>query len=322
MARRTLDPAQQAVVQAVLGSLDQAGPRVPDADGHPVSGLLVAVSGGSDSLALAAGAGEAARRRGLNCQAVSIDHGLQEGSRQFAQAAVDQVEAWGIPGRVVSVEVGTHGGLEAAARAARLTALESAASAGEWILLGHTLDDQAETVLLGLARGSGTRSLAGMRPQRGRFLRPLLGLRRTTVAEAAADWGAATHADRHNADRRFARVRARLDVLPVLEDALGPGTPEALARTADLARADADALDALAADVANPSDCGVIAALPQALRTRVIKMWLTSQGAVDLAHGHVLAVEELVVRWHGQKAVDVPGIRVVRRDGQLVAVRA
>lgn len=209
MALHTLNPKQEAVVRAVAAGLDAASSLASEwADSSP-SRMLIAVSGGADSLALAAGASEVGRRRRLDVRAVSIDHGLQDGSREVAEDAIAQVDRWGVAGTVVSVRVGAKGGLESAARQARYAALETAAQPGEWVLLGHTLDDQAETVLLGLARGSGTRSLAGMPPQRGHFLRPLLGLRRSLVAEAARAWGAAPHDDRHNADRQFARVRVR-----------------------------------------------------------------------------------------------------------------
>lgn len=320
MARRALTQSQLTLVQAVSTALDEAG-TVPSAVGPvPVRGLLIAVSGGADSLGLAAASAVVAARRGMTCRAVTIDHGLQRGSALIAAAAVAQVEAWGLPGVTIPVSVGTDGGMEAAARKARYEALEHVAEPGEWILLGHTREDQAETVLLGLARGSGTRSLAGMAPRRGLFLRPLLDVRRDVVAQAATDWGADPHVDIHNADRRFARVRVRLDVLPVLEDALGPGVTEALARTARLARADADLLDELAA-VPDASDCRSLAALPSPLRNRALKHWLETVGATDLQETHIAAVAALVTHWKGQAAVDVPGVRVWRRSDALHAER-
>ena len=141
-------------------------------------------------------------------------------------------------------------------------------------------------MLLGLARGSGVRSLAGMAVRSGRLLRPLLGLRRALTEQACAELGLQPWSDPHNADPAYARVRARRDALPALEAALGPGIAEALARTAALARDDADLLDALAAD-ADPGtdtlDCAELAALPAALRTRVIRRWLLRHGA---SRGH------------------------------------
>ena len=131
--------------------------------------------------------------------------------------------------------VGTAGGREAAARTARYAALDAVADAlGRDVLLGHTLDDQAETVLLGLGRGSGPRSIAGMRPRSGRYLRPLLGVRRATTEAACRALGLDCWDDPHNDDRALQRVRLRREVLPLLEDVLQGGVAEALARTAVL----------------------------------------------------------------------------------------
>ena len=329
MARRALGPAALAVVKAVE--------RVATAP------LLVACSGGSDSLALAAAAAIVGRRRSLGVRAIVVDHGLQPGSDEVAARVVRQLAPMEVS--VVSVRVDVAGeGLEAAARAARYRALESAAAADEFVLLGHTLDDQAETVLLGLARGSGVRSLAGMPARRGPFVRPLLGLRRATTRAACAELGLEPWDDPHNESSGFARARVRHRVLPVLEDELGPGVAEALARTADLARADADLLDELAVrlragrpvaeltplppaseipgqarddGVGEPADAGWLAALPEALRGRVLRAWLAEAGGRDLSAGHIQAVSALVTDWRGQGALDLPGIQVVRRAGKL-----
>ena len=211
--------------------------------------MLAACSGGPDSLALAAALAFVAPRAGLRAGAVTVDHGLQEGSADRAAAVAAVLGGLGLdPVRAVAVTVDGGGGPEAAARTARYAALEAAAAdlGATAVLLGHTLDDQAETVLLGLARGSGARSLAGMPPRRGIFLRPLLGLRRQVTTGACAALDLAPWADPHNADRRFARVRVRLDALPALEAALGPGVAEALARTADQLRDDAEVLEQIA----------------------------------------------------------------------------
>jgi tRNA(Ile)-lysidine synthase len=312
MARRELGPAALAVVQAVE--------RIATAP------LLVACSGGADSLALAAASAIVGRRRKLPVRAVVVDHGLQPGSEEVAARVVRQLAPLAVS--VVTVRVEPAGeGLEAAARTARYRALESATAAGELVLLGHTLDDQAETVLLGLARGSGVRSLAGMPARRGPFVRPLLGLRRETTRAACAEHGLEPWDDPHNDAAGFARVRVRHRVLPVLEDELGPGVAEALARTADLARADADLLDDLAVrlraggDVrdllppARPSghlDVGWLAELPQALRGRVVRRWLAEAGGRDLSATHVRAVLALVTDWHGQGPLDLPGVTVGR----------
>lgn len=312
MARRALGPASLTVVQAV----DRLGPAP----------FLVACSGGPDSLALAAAATVVAARRDTGIRAIVVDHGLQSGSDQVAADVVAQLrEKLAIPAQVVAVQVDRVGaGPEADARTARYQALDRAADPTEQILLGHTLDDQAETVLLGLARGSGIRSLAGMPAQREPFVRPLLGLRRDLTTQACREFGLQPWLDPHNADPRFARVRVRTAVLPTLEQQLGPGIAEALARSAALARADADFLDELAAsaaaDLVGPGVAvEAIAVLPVPIATRVLQSWLRESGAVDVTAVHVQAVWALVVDWHGQVGVDVPGARISRVEGRLHA---
>lgn len=310
MARRALGPASLAVRQAV--------------DALPPGDWLVACSGGADSLACAWAAGEVASVRGTGVRAVVVDHGLQEGSDAVSARVVDQLAGLGVPARVVGVQVQERGaGPEASARAARYAALEGEAAPGERVLVGHTLDDQAETVLLGLARGSGVRALAGMPAERGRFVRPLLGLRRAVTLACCAERGLEPWSDPHNADPAFARVRVRTRVLPVLETELGPGVTEALARTAALARADADLLDALAAarTPGGEPHCGWLAGLDPALRSRALRTWLEGEGIVDLGSVHIAALDRLVTAWHGQRGVDLPGGRVIRVDGRLTLHR-
>jgi tRNA(Ile)-lysidine synthase len=215
--------------------------------------VLVACSGGTDSLALAAATAFEAPKLGLRAGAVVVDHGLQPDSAHVAETAAEQCRTLGLdPVQVRVVEVGTDGGPEGAARTARYDALRDAADelSADVVLLAHTRDDQAETVLLGLGRGSGARSLAGMAPAVGRLRRPFLEVPRATTAAACIASGLRPWHDPHNDDPQYTRVRVRHEVLPVLEEALGPGVVEALARTAGLLRADADALDQLAADVA------------------------------------------------------------------------
>lgn len=309
MARRALGPATLEVVQAVEPAL--------------VTPVLVACSGGPDSLALAAAAGLVGLRHGIGVRAVVVDHGLQPGTAEVAARVVGTLDALGVPAVVCAVRVLDDGrGPEAAARAARYAALEAAAAGEERILLGHTLDDQAETVLLGLARGSGTRSLAGIPPARERFVRPLLGVRAATTRLACSELGLTPWTDPHNTDDRFARVRVRRRVLPLLEAELGPGVAQALARTADLARADTDLLDHLAVlelaeHPAGELDCERLAQLPTALRGRVLREWLRASGIKDLAAAHVAAVGTLVTEWRGQRWVDVPGAQVLRSAGRL-----
>jgi tRNA(Ile)-lysidine synthase len=217
--------------------------------------VLVACSGGADSLALAAAAAFEASRAGLRAGGVVVDHGLQPDSAEVARRVAATMAGLGLhPVRSAAVTVAgpagpdPYPGPEAAARTARYAALAEAAQAlgAVAVMLGHTLDDQAETVLLGLARGSGARSLAGMAATSGLYLRPLLGVRRAQTRAACAALGLRPWDDPQNSDPAFARVRVRRDLLPVLAETLGAGIPEALARTARLLRADADALDELA----------------------------------------------------------------------------
>lgn len=280
--------------------------------------LLVAVSGGADSLALAAATAWEAPKLGLQIAGLTVDHGLQPGSRQRAeQVARTCVELGLDPVVAETVAVGRRGGPEAAARSARYGAIGAVADrlGIALVLLGHTLDDQAETVLLGLARGSGARSLAGMALRTDRYLRPFLALRRETTAAAVHALGLEAWEDPQNADRQFTRVRVRRDLLPALERALGPGVTESLARTADLLRADADALDEWAKTV----DSLVVAdllVLPAAVRARVLRAAAIAAGAPAgaLAAVHIRALDRLVTNWHGQKPVSLPGGLVGTRE--------
>jgi tRNA(Ile)-lysidine synthase len=288
--------------------------------------VLAACSGGADSLALAAALAFVAPRAGLRAGAVTVDHRLQEGSGARAADLASVLSGLGLdPVRVAAVDVGGTGGPEAAARTARYEALAGVAgqTGARTVLLGHTLDDQAETVLLGLARGSGPRSLAGMPPRRGVFSRPLLGLRRSVTAAACEALGLRPWDDPHNADRRFARVRVRLDALPALEAALGPGVAEALARTADQLRADAEVLDDISSERSlggSPLSAATLAGMPAAVRTRVLRSAALAAGcpAGALTAGHVARLGELVTDWHGQHWIDLPGgVRASRRAGQV-----
>lgn len=353
MARRELGPASLRVAQAVAAVLP--GPAV------------VGCSGGADSLALALGAQWAAERMGTAVGAMIVDHGLQPGSAGVAARVAEVLGERGMAAEVVRVHVQTSdGGLEAAARAARLSALTEP---GLPVLLGHTLDDQAETVLLGLLRGSGTRSLAGMSASldtpsfvphdgtrdpgvddgtrgskpgpecgagspedaqaagsravyRGPLLRPLLHLRRADTEQACREWGATPWDDPMNDDARFARVAIRQH-LAGLSEAVGRDLAPALARTAQLARADADLLDDLAARAARiDGDLTVddLVPLPDALRWRVLHRWL-GRAVESVEFQHVLAVDALVTDWRGQGPLSLPGCRVQRTAGALYLLR-
>ncbi len=266
----------------------------------------MALSGGPDSLALTAAAAVT-----LPTTALIVDHGLQPGSESVAWTAREQALALGcVAAQIITVQVGRAGGPEGAARAARYGALDAARD-GAPVLLGHTLDDQAETVLLGLGRGSGPRSIAGMRPADPPWYRPLLGVRRHDTRAACAELGVTPWDDPHNHDPRFTRVRLRDEVLPLLDDVLGGGVPEALARTAAALREDTEALDAMAHEVlVSAGSAGALAVidvadLPAALRRRVIRGWLIGGGATDLTDGQIRAVDALVTSWRGQGGVAV-----------------
>ncbi|SDX70633.1 tRNA(Ile)-lysidine synthase [Modestobacter sp. DSM 44400] len=298
---------------------------------YPAQPVLVACSGGADSVALAAAVAFEARAAGVRAGGVTVDHGLQPGSAERAAGTAVLLRGLGLdPVLAVPVTVGEEGGPEAAARTARSAALAAVAEQhGARVALGHTLDDQAETVLLGLGRGSGPRSVAGMVENRtaagATWWRPLLGVRRATTRQACADQDLPVWDDPWNTDPTYTRVRLRTEVLPLLEEVLGGGVAPALARTAGLLREDLDALDALAAAelVALDGDGGLPAArmtaLPDALRRRVLRGWLTGAGVVDLQWVHLRGVDELLTRWHGQGRVDLPGgAGVVRASGRLV----
>ena len=298
--------------------------------------VLVACSGGADSLALAAAVAHLAAREGRRAGGVTVDHGLQPGSAARARGvAVDLIRLGLDPVEVVQVRVTDDlQGPEGNARRARYAALEAAASrhSAAAVLLGHTRDDQAESVLLGLARGSGARSLAGMAAVSGRYRRPMLATPRETV-RAALPPDLTPWEDPHNSDVAFARARVRHRVLPMLELELGPGVDAALARTADLLRADADALDAWAdralaecmvepgSAAAQPQlDVGVLATYPQAIRQRVLRRVAITAGSppTDLTAAHVEAMDALVMKWRGQVGVDLPGkLRASRAGGVL-----
>ncbi len=311
-------PPVAAVRRAVRSSL---------ADRPEGGTVLVACSGGADSVALASAVAFVAPRMGVRAGLVTVDHGLQEGSAVRAT----EVAAWGAsagldPSIVETVRVdGFAGGPEAAARAARYEALGTAAtrSGADAVLLGHTRDDQAETVLLALARGSGPRGLSGMPYRRGIFLRPLLDVGRADTRKACAALGLAVWSDPHNTDPAYARSRVRADALPALIAALGPAVVDNLARSARLIAADNAALDDLAAEARTNGGLDVtgLAALPAAVRTRVLHGWARELGVPGgaLSHRHVAALDALVTGWHGQGPAMLPGgVVVARRDGVLV----
>jgi len=315
------DAATAAVRHAVRAALADLGPG---------DLVLAACSGGADSLALAAALAFEATATGLRAGAVVVDHGLQQGSARVAGKAAECLHALGLdPVEVVTVEVETTGdGLEAAARSARYAALEKAADrhGALTVLLGHTLDDQAEQVLLGLTRGSGARSLSGMPSARGRFRRPLLGVTREQCRASAEAEGLTWWDDPMNEDTTFTRVRARRAVADLERD-LGPGVAAALARTASQLRDDADHLDGLADAAAaglgpQPWPVEALAGIPRAVRTRTWRRLLVAAGAPAgrLGTRHTDACDRLLTAWHGQGPVHAPGDLLVARSGGRVTI--
>ncbi|GGF28882.1 tRNA lysidine(34) synthetase TilS [Subtercola lobariae] len=380
--RRAVRELLAEVLPVAAGSPQAADARQPAADRSTLQApdarlVLVALSGGPDSLALAAALAFEAPRAGLAAGAIVVDHALQDASAEVAARAADQARALGLtPVLIERVTVATRArasavrsdatmpdatmpdaatpdatepaesapatdqatatasaGPEAAARAARYGAFERAlaATGASHVLLAHTLDDQAETVLLGLARGSGPSSLSGMSPVNGAYLRPLLGIPRRTVHLSLDDQGLGAWHDPQNVDRDYARVRVRDSVLPLLERELGPGIAEALARTADQLREDDEALDALAAEwateIVEHAEAGIavdargLASNPPALAQRIVRYVVAAEFGTTLSRAQTLAALKLATEWHGQAGVDLPGIRVTRVARQLVFVR-
>ncbi len=347
--RPRLTPAIADVRRAVREALALLTPfRTEGADDL----VLVGLSGGPDSLALAAATAFEASRANIRAGAIIVDHGLQDASAEVAERAADQARQLGLhPVMVTRVTVGTEGGPEAAAREARYHAYAAAIETTDAaaVLLGHTLDDQAETVLLGLARGSGAGSLQGMAPvvraeirhsglpddpeppfagSHHLLMRPLLGIRRATTEAFCRDSGLEVWNDPHNSDPSFTRVRVRHNVLPVLEREIGPGIAVALARTAEQLREDESALDQFAEelveDLAEHAEAGIalsvsgLAANPAALRQRIIRLAVSAEFGVAISRAHTLEVARLVTDWHGQGEVHLPGVRVERHGHLLV----
>ncbi|MGI5259409.1 tRNA lysidine(34) synthetase TilS [Streptomyces angustmyceticus] len=346
-------PAVAAIRLAVRRVLHDVLTHHCAQDRHEPPLVLVACSGGADSMALASALAFEAPKLGVRAGGVTIDHGLQEGSDLRAAEVALRLRGLRLdPVEVVAVHVGTShpvahgathrggggraaGGPEAAARDARYAALDATTEryGAAAVLLGHTRDDQAETVLLGLARGSGTRSLSGMAAtsgRDGRYRRPFLDVDRQTARRACLIQSLPVWDDPHNADPAYTRSRLRHEGLPALEKALGKGVVEALARTAQLSRDDADALDAWAADAegavlddAGTLDTAALFALPPAVRRRVLRRAVIAAGspAGSLFARHIEEVDRLITAWRGQGAINLPGRVGVRRQGGRLVIR-
>ena len=323
--RKRLSPAQGEIRHAVR--------EVLAANTKPGQKLLIAVSGGADSLALASATLFESKKLQLQVATVTIDHGLQKASAKVTEQTLDKlhqigiIEAWS-----KKVKVGTKGGPEAAARDARYKALESIRieSKSDFIVLGHTANDQAETVLLGLTRGSGSKSLSGMSVRSERLLRPLLAIERKTTEQFCKDEKISPWQDPQNKDLKFLRVRIRRVVLPFIEKQLGNGIFSNLIRTSSQLQEDDQYLSAVVdkafKKIAKSSartvtlDQSGLSKLPAAVRNRVIKSAI-DYFEVDSSRVHVLAVADLVLNWHGQKPLALPGVRVERK-GKTITLKA
>jgi tRNA(Ile)-lysidine synthase len=315
--------------------------------------VLVAVSGGADSLTLAAVTAAVAPMFAVRVGAVIVDHQLFPGSTAVAEEAAQRCRAMGLdPVQIIDVDVDVSSGqgVEGAARIARYAALRSVAQmvdASE-VLLGHTLDDQAETVLMGLARGSGARSLAGMSVADGLWGRPLLSISRAVVRGALEAMLPNVDAwqDPANEDPRFLRSRVRHELMPVLDEVLGAGAVEALARTADHLRADNVALevwaqivwetcaviDGVTADIAGDLTVGVkrdvvlavepLAPVPEAVRRRVLRRALLAAGVPggSLTAEHIQTVDLLVADWRGRGPAALPGKLSATRSKEALRI--
>ena len=313
------NPATVAIRSSVRESLAnlQAGDTV-----------IVAVSGGADSLALACALSFECNNSLIKLIGITIDHQLQENSGTQADLVIMQLKKMGIAAtEIVKVNVQLTDGLEASARRARYKALDAMAEkyGAKLIYLGHTLNDQAESVLLGLARGSGARSLSGMASVSNKYIRPLLKITRAQTLAACSENDLTPWIDPHNSDEQFSRVRVRSIALPTLEKTIGPGITQALARTADLLRDDADALDSWTDRICEDLDLvdieiKLLAELPRAVRTRLIRRAIYAAGAPSgsISADHVESVEALVTSWRGQGACSLPGgVKVERISGRL-----
>jgi tRNA(Ile)-lysidine synthase len=297
-------------------------------DINPGDTVIVAASGGADSSALAAALLPECEAKSISVVPLIVDHGLQKNSADVAHEAKKELTKLGyeiIEIRKILVEI--TDGVEASARRARYAALNEVAKSHNAvaIFLGHTKDDQAETVLLGLARGSGTRSLSGMAQRIDNYRRPLLSITRVQTEAACEEAGIKFWRDPHNQSMEFTRVRVRENVLPMMEKEIGPGVTDALTRSARLLRDDADALDQWADEVFDELDpisldIATLETLPRAIRSRVLRkaIYLAGAPSGSLSADHIEPVESLVTAWKGQGAISLPGgVTVARISGRL-----
>ncbi len=294
---------------------------------------LVGLSGGGDSLALAWALSVEAPKLGVQVGAIIVNHQLQVESATVTARAIEQAEELGLaPIRVAELKIEGSHDLESRARDARYAAFNDAIRETEaaGIVLAHTLDDQAETFLIGLSRGSGPSSLKGMSRRDKNFHRPLLDLKKSTLRQALMDAGKDWWEDPANSDQRFTRVRVRENVLPILERELGPGIHEALARTAELFRIDSESLDSTASEWVdrfsskNPNGSLTVPVddlikLDRALRSRALRFLVVSVSGRSPSYAQTQLMLGLLDQWKGQSPLDLSGA-IVERKGNLILV--
>jgi tRNA(Ile)-lysidine synthase len=299
--------------------------RVPDVFA-PGTRLVVGYSGGQDSTCLLHALAHSHRQ--LDLLAVHVDHGLRAGSAEEAQRVVALGQAMGVSTRAERVVVPKGRSVEQAAREARYAVLSAAAEAhnATAVLVAHTADDQAETVLLNLLRGSGLLGLAAMRMDEhrqgfARVVRPLLRVARATTLAYCEHFGLDIVEDLSNRSRAYTRNRVRLDLLPLLEQ-FNPTIRGVLARTADLAVEDNAVLDNLAANLDDQLrrdhsyDLRAFRAQPRALQRRLLRLAIHAvvSGLVDVTDAPVEDALDLLQTGQANQTYHLPyGVELLMR---------
>jgi tRNA(Ile)-lysidine synthase len=297
-------------------------------DFEPADNILVACSGGADSLALAWTSQVVTKRIGLNLIAVIIDHQLIKESSQVAQDAKKKCEDFGIEKVVIrQIEVkDDNDGLEAAARKARYEAFEESVNEfnAKAVLLAHTQDDQAETMLMRLTRGSGAKSLSAMKEVSGNYLRPFLHIRKQVLVDALEKENISYWQDPANTNYKFLRAKVRHELMPKLIEVLGDSAIDSLDRTSGLLKEDNEALESIALESYEKLNKELkvqeLEKLPTAIRKRVIKIAALNSGVTPgpFSFEHIEAIDALVTNWRGQGNVDLPGFIQASRVDQTI----
>ena len=297
-------------------------------DFEPADNILVACSGGADSLALAWTSQVVTKRIGLNLIAVIIDHQLIKESTQVAQDAKKKCEDFGIEKVVIKqIEVkDDKDGLEAAARKARYEAFEELVNEfnAKAVLLAHTQDNQAETMLMRLTRGSGAKSLSAMKEVSGKYLRPFLHIRKQVLVDALEKENISYWQDPANTNYKFLRAKVRHELMPKLIEVLGDSAIDSLDRTSGLLKEDNEALESIALESYEKLNKELkvqeLEKLPTAIRKRVIKIAALNSGVTPgpFSFEHIEAIDALVTNWRGQGNVDLPGFIQASRVDQTI----